>query len=131
MRSAKRLCRLCKGPVVGRSDKIFCSLGCKNEYHVRLRQATTQAVRDADKILHRNRSILLEIVGKHKTQQKVHRSVLDKKKFNYKYLTGYYVNSRNKMYHLVYDFAWLEFLDGEILILRRKDYHHPKAKKTE
>ena len=71
------------------------------------------------------------IFGKHKTQQKVHRSVLDKKKFNYKYLTGYYLNSRNKMYHLVYDFAWLEFLDGEILILRRKGYLHPAEKNSD
>jgi len=25
------------------------------------------------------------------------------------YMAGYYINSKNKMYHLVYDFAWMEF----------------------
>lgn len=28
-------------------------------------------------------------------------------------MTGYYINSKNKMYHLVYDFGWLEFSDGD------------------
>jgi uncharacterized Zn finger protein (UPF0148 family) len=64
MDSQTRTCRLCKMPIVGRVDKIFCSNACKNEYHVRLRRATTKVVKETDKILHRNRSILLEVMGK-------------------------------------------------------------------
>ncbi len=59
-------------------------------------------------------------MGKNSKQRKVDRKVLDKKKFNFNYMTGYYINSKNKMYHLVYDFAWMEFSDGGILIIRRK-----------
>lgn len=114
-----RNCKLCKTPFKGRADKIFCSLACKNEYHVRLRRATAKVVRSTDKILHRNRSILLEILGKNRKQKKVDRLILDKKKFNFKYSTGYHINSQNKMYNLVYDFAWMEFANGEILIIRR------------
>ncbi|MEM7375005.1 MAG: hypothetical protein AAF587_40805 [Bacteroidota bacterium] len=112
-------CPICKSPVIGRSDKIFCSIACKNNYHVRLRRATAKAVRETDKILHRNRSILLELMGKNKSQKKLPRLTLDKKKFNFNYYTGSYVNSRNKRYHYVYDFAWMEFSDQEILIVRR------------
>jgi len=119
MQNPKRHCRLCKKPVYGRTDKMFCTVACKNEYHLRLRRATAMAVREIDKILHRNRSILLECLGKKKPQKRVHRSLLDKKKFNFQYQTSYYVNSSGKMYHLVYDFAWLEFLDGTILVIRR------------
>ena len=116
----KRKCKICKTPLKGRQDKVFCSIDCKNYYHVNLRRVTKSATQTTDKILHRNRSILLEVMGKNSQQKKVDRKILDRKKFNYKYMTGYYVNSKNKTYHLVYDFAWMEFTDGEILIVRRK-----------
>jgi len=77
-------------------------------------------VKEIDTILHRNRSILLEILGKHKTQIKVNRIVLEKKKFRFKYHTHINVNKNGKTYHHLYDFAWMEFSDDEILIIKRK-----------
>lgn len=118
--AAVRKCRMCKSPLIGRSDKIFCSTACKNEYHVKLRRATAEQVRETDKILHRNRSILLEVMGKNKTQKKIDRLILEKKKFRFAYMTGFYTNSRGKLYHYVYDFAWMEFSDQEILIVRNR-----------
>jgi hypothetical protein len=115
----RRNCRLCKKEFSGRSDKIFCSIECKNDYHVRLRQATHKACIPIDRILHRNRSILLEIMGKNSSQKKVKKTILDKKKFNYSYCTGFHINKHNKTYRNIYDFAWMEFSDGEILIIRR------------
>ncbi len=116
---SNRTCKVCKGPVAGRSDKIFCSLACKNDYHVRLRRATLRAARQTDIILHRNRSILFEVMGKNKGQKKVLRSVLDRKKFNYKHFTGLSINSRGKTYYHIYDFSWMEFSDLSVLIVRR------------
>ncbi len=116
----KRTCKMCPNEIKGRRDKIFCSADCKTEYHFRLKKATQQATAAVDKILHRNRSTLLEIVGKNLIQKKVKRIVLDKKKFNYKYMTGYYINSKGKTYNYIYDFAWMEFSDNEILIVRKK-----------
>ena len=58
-------------------------------------------------------------MGKNLKQKKVKREILDKKKFNFHYVTGYYLNSKNKMYNYVYDFAWMIFSDREILIVRR------------
>ncbi len=113
-------CKICSKPIIGRSDKIFCSLRCKNYYHTNLRRVTNLAVKDIDIILHRNRSILLEIMGKRKTQIKIERMVLDKKKFNYKYHTHLHTNSKGKIYYYVYDFAWMEFSDDEVLIVRKR-----------
>jgi len=113
---SKRKCKICGTPITGRSDKIFCSVKCKNIYHHRLRKNTEIAVKNIDKILHRNRSILFELMGKQKKQIKVDRIELDKKKFNYKYHTHFYVNSRGKTYYYVYDFAWMSFSDNEIMI---------------
>ncbi len=64
-------CKICSNLIKGRKDKLFCSEKCKNYYHTKLRRVTNIAVKEIDIILHRNRSILLEIMGKHKTQKKM------------------------------------------------------------
>jgi hypothetical protein len=112
----QRLCRLCKQPVTGRGDKIFCSATCKANYHIKLNKVTTEASERIDKILHRNRSILLEIMGINTTQKKVPRALLDSKKFHFGYITHYHINAQNKMIHHVYDFSWMHYSDQEILI---------------
>lgn len=116
----KRFCKICKSTLRGRSDKVFCSATCKAYYHNKLKEVTHQATLRTDKILHRNRSILLEIMGKNASKKKVPKSVLEKKNFKFHYLTGFYENAQNKRYHLVYDFAWMDFKNGEILIVRKR-----------
>jgi len=113
------LCKICKKKLVGRPDKIFCSSKCKNYYHRNLKKVTDIEVEEINKILHRNRSILLEILGKRKVQIKIKRIILEKKKFHFKYITHFHINKNGKMYHYVYDFAWMEFSDDEILIIHR------------
>lgn len=112
-------CKICKKELKGRRDKIFCSIECKNYYHTNLRRVTNETAKELDKILHRNRSILLEVMGKNTIQKKVKRVLLAKKKFHFKYMTHFHMNSRGKMYHHIYDFVWMEFSDDEILIIRR------------
>ncbi|MFK7809221.1 MAG: hypothetical protein AB8F74_15565 [Saprospiraceae bacterium] len=116
----KKNCKICKKEFTGRTDKIFCSTACKNDYNLRLRRATATAAKKIDEILHRNRSILLEIMGKHKVQIKTDRMTLDKKKFNFNYMTGYSINSSGKTYHHIYDFSYMTFSDQEVLIVRRR-----------
>ena len=115
----ERTCKMCKSPFRGRSDKQYCSVACKSTYHYRLRQVTDSATYATDAILHRNRSILLEVMGKHSKQKTIESVVLEKKKFRFNFMTGYYENARGKRYHIVYDFAWMKFSDGRILIIRR------------
>ncbi len=114
-----RKCKMCKKKVVGRSDKIFCSIACKSKYHRKLRNVTGKVTKQIDIILHRNRSILLEILGKRRLKIKVNRIVLEKKKFNYKYHTHFTRNSKGKIYYYVYDLAWMSFSDDDILIIRK------------
>lgn len=113
-------CKICSNEIVGRSDKKFCSVRCKNYYHTNLRKVSNTAVGEINKILHRNRSILLEILGKKTFKKKVERIVLDKKKFNFKYHTHIQQNKEGKIYFFVYDFAWMQFSNNEILLTRQK-----------
>lgn len=111
-------CKICKKEIVGRSDKIFCSMVCKNYYHTQLRKVTNKACLRIDEILHRNRSILLEIMGKNGVQKKIPKELLVKKNFKFGYMTHFYVNKQQKMYHYVYDFGWMDFSTNEVLIIR-------------
>ena len=113
-----RQCKICKKTIKGRSDKLFCSIKCKNQYHIRLRNASDIAVENINRILHRNRSILLEIMGKNNEKRMVNRKVLESKKFTFKYHTHFHINSQGKIYYYVYDFSWMEFSDDQIMINR-------------
>ncbi|MBL0026463.1 MAG: hypothetical protein IPO98_16390 [Saprospiraceae bacterium] len=114
----QRQCRLCKQPISGRADKIFCSATCKSQYHIKLNKVTMNASERIDKILPRNRSIMLEVMGKSSTQKKVVKAILDSKKFHFGYITHYHLNSQNKMVHYLYDFSYIVFSDQEVLIKR-------------
>jgi predicted nucleic acid-binding Zn ribbon protein len=113
-----RKCKICKKDILGRTDKQYCSAKCKSEYNHRLQKVTKSATAEIDKILHRNRSTLLEIMGKNITQMKIPRVKLDKKKFNYSYITHFHVNNQGKTVQYVYDFSWMIFSDQEVLIKR-------------
>lgn len=113
-----RICKMCQKILVGRSDKIFCGVKCKSSYNIKLRQVTNKATFQIDNILHRNRSILLEICGKHKVQIKIKRDALNAKKFNYIYHTHIHINKQGKTIYYVYDFSWMIFSDQEVLIKR-------------
>ena len=101
----ERKCKICEKPLRGRSDMIFCSVGCKNHYHKHVRYASKMAAIEINGFLKRNYSILYEVLGKNKTQTKVYRNVLERKKFRFKYLTHFHVNSKGKTFHYIYDLA--------------------------
>jgi len=118
-----RKCKVCSNQVQGRKGKLFCGIKCKNYYHTNLRRVTKDASVDIDRILHRNRAILLEIIGKKRREIKVARMLLDRKNFNFTFGTHSYQNSKGKIYQFVYDFAWMEFTDQDILIVRASKKH--------
>lgn len=111
-------CKVCKTEIKGRPDKKYCGIKCKNFYHTKLRSVTKMKAKEIDKILHRNRSILLELMGKNTIQKKIPRLSLEKRNFKFTYLTHFHTNKQGKVYHYVYDFAWMQFSNDEILIVR-------------
>jgi hypothetical protein len=103
----------------GRSDKKFCSLACKNTHAISMRRNTRDAVAEIDGYLHRNREILATLMGE-SSKTELDRLVLNRTGFKYEYHTGTYMNKEGKMYRLVYDYAWMDFSDQKILIVRKK-----------
>ena len=115
-----RKCKICKILINGRANQIFCSVSCKNYYHGHLRYTSSKAAIRINEYLKRNHGILLELLGKSKMQVKVYRNILEDKRFRFKYHTHIHINSQGKTFHFVYDLAWMEFSDDEVLIVRKR-----------
>lgn len=114
----KITCKICSTVIVGRSDKKFCSIRCKNYYHVNLRKVTHNATKVIDEILHRNRAILLEILGKKQQKITVPRLLLETKNFTFKYHTHTHINHKGKILYWVYDLGWMQFSNNNIVIFK-------------
>ncbi len=112
-------CKICSRNVVGRSDKLFCSIKCKNIYHMDLRSKTAIAAKDIDKMLHRNRSIIFEFLGSKDHFVKIKRIEMDKKKFSFNYYTHQNISKEGRIYHWLYDIGWFELNTEEMFLLRK------------
>lgn len=107
--------------MLGRSDKKFCSVKCKNDYNYRMRKATKSATAQIDAILHRNREILEQLMSSQtKKKLMIDRLELERWGFNFNYITGIYKNSQGKLYHYVYDYAWMAFSKQEVMIVKKR-----------
>ena len=111
-------CIQCGIEILGRSDKKFCSAVCKNNFNNKLRKLTIKETAIVDAYLHGNREILMHVMGSHKKIQ-IDKLQLSKVRFKFEYHTGHYINKEAKTYWQVYDFAWMEFSDQKILIVRK------------
>ncbi len=54
------------------------------------------------------------------TKEEFDRLVVTRTGFKYEYHTGTYLNKEGKTYRLVYDYAWMDFSDQKILVVRKK-----------
>ena len=115
----KSTCILCGKPIVGRTDKKYCSTFCKNTYNYNKRSKTKSATQVIDAILHKNREILDVIMGPNRKKMKIEKRELIQMGFQSEYLTGFYYNSQGKMYRYVYDFAWMEFTGSIVMIVKK------------
>lgn len=116
----KNTCRTCEKPVVGRSDKCFCSPGCKNFHHSERRKNSRDSVHEIDSLLHRNREILANLLGDNQKEM-IDRQVLVKAGFEFDFMTNVYWNRALEMYRIVYDFAWMDFTDQRVVIVRKSE----------
>lgn len=112
-------CKECSKGFIGRTNKIFCSVKCKSRQHYKRAERITNSTDDIDQILHRNYKLLKEIIGDNKHEIKIPEIILSKNRFNFNYITNYRVNRQGRVYHYLYDLAWVRFSDNEVLIIKQ------------
>jgi hypothetical protein len=82
----KRTCLDCGSPLIGRSDKKFCSDICRTSYHNRQNQWANNYVRRINYALRKNRRILEKL--NEYGLEKIQRNVLVHEGFDFKYVTS-------------------------------------------
>ncbi len=114
----KNKCLKCQQPFIGRSDKRFCSIVCKNAYHNAKRK--NDLVYKVDASLHRNRSALEKLLSDGKDPKVLEKETLKDLGFRFEYVTQFEVTPEGELVRVVYDYAWKQISDSEILVQKVK-----------
>ncbi|WP_300024905.1 hypothetical protein [uncultured Maribacter sp.] len=119
----KRVCPECNNEVIGRTDKIFCSVKCKSIHQYEKSQIENTFYFSVDKQLKRNRKILKRYNKSGFTT--IRKSVLLEEGFNPKFFTHYWKNQKNDVYLFCYDFGFLKTTKNGVtkyVIVQWQDY---------
>jgi len=91
-----------------------------NSSSERLRSTQIDIIAQIDTILHRNHHIMTVLLGEGQVKKiEIQKLILLRAGFDFTHFTGTYLNNQNKLYHYIYDFAWMEFSDQKVLIVKK------------
>lgn len=80
-----KTCPVCQTPVIGRSDKKFCSTDCRATFHNNRNRVSNKKIRTINRILCRNRRILRELLQNN--LERISKSSLKEQGFDFDYYT--------------------------------------------
>jgi len=114
----KGQCWQCGEKLKGRSDKRFCDVECKNNYHNENSTEAEETLKRIVKILKENRNILKDVLGKELSVNTT-RAKLESKGYEMDYLTHIKeIGSKKKKYHYVLDYGYRVEDDGTLTVVR-------------
>lgn len=111
-----RKCLYCNEVLKGRSDKKFCDDQCRSNYNYQRTRDANNIVRNINRILKKNRSILEEELGSEK-MKKTFRKKLIEKGFDFKFHT-HELKTQKSIYRFCYEFGYLEADKEFVLIVK-------------
>ena len=82
-----RQCVICNKQLIGRSDKRFCDIKCKNYYHSEVRKSLKTIASETIKVLAKNVIILEGIMGQEKYSCLIDKLALERLGFRFNYVT--------------------------------------------
>ena len=112
-------CPTCSGEVIGRSDKRYCCVKCKNEHHRIARMQVKPQVKEEKRKLIRNIVLMEGILGPENSCMAIHKDMLFQHGFDMNACSSVVVvNDRN--YHQLGDYTFRIEKNGMILVKRNK-----------
>lgn len=112
-----RKCCVCDKQLYGRSDKVFCDIHCKNQYHSDVRKHTKSAAAVSTKILYKNYEILCLLLGDNHDRYVIKKMELKKRFFNFDTITGM-SSTRFGLKFDIFEFSWYYSTNDNIVILQ-------------
>ncbi|WP_299325457.1 hypothetical protein [uncultured Maribacter sp.] len=119
----KKTCPECNEEVIGRADKVFCSIKCKSIQQYEKSQKENTFYFMVDKQLKKNRKILKRYNRSGFTT--IRKNILLEDGFNPRFFTHYWKNQKNDVYLFCYDFGFLKINKNETtkyVIVQWQDY---------
>jgi len=95
-----RQCVICNRRLVGRSDKVFCDIKCKNYYHREIRMSARTALDETVSILRKNYIILTGLMGENSDKFVIDKLALEKAGFNFNHITGVRLDNVSPRYFI-------------------------------
>ncbi|WP_017731322.1 hypothetical protein [Nafulsella turpanensis] len=117
---SKRYCIECEAALKGRADKKFCGDECRTSYNNRQNSSLNNLMRNVNHTLRKNRRILAAVNTTGKTN--VHRSVLERKGFNFSYFTNLYQTKSGNTYYFCYDQGYILHDSDYVTLVIRQEY---------
>ena len=120
----KRYCQCCAQVLHGRLDKKFCDEGCRNNFNNQQNSVENKEIRIINRILKRNRAILLALFALEKKPTNIEKERLLLEGFNFRYMTQQGVGSDGQSYQICYDVGLISELDRNYRIVLARDVVH-------
>jgi len=111
-------CLECGEEIHGRTDKKFCSDGCRNAFNNKQNRDSTNLMRSINNKLRKNHRILSEINVDGKT--KTTKSKLLSLGFHFEFITEFVVYKNGSEYKFVYDQGY-KLLEEDFVLLVKKN----------
>ncbi len=110
-------CLECGEPIMGRSDKKFCSDYCRNAYNNKVNKDSKNLIRNTNNRLRKNYKILSELNSTGKT--KTTRTKLNNQNFDFNLFTTIYTTKTGNVYYYIYDQGYLKLENDYYLLIKR------------
>lgn len=113
-KATSRTCVICESPLIGRSDKVFCDIKCKNKYHIEARKTQRTATSETNKILAKNYIILAGLLEQG-TNVLISKLALARAGFDFDYVTEVRQENGNLVVG-IYDLCWKQAAHNNIVV---------------
>ena len=113
-------CLHCGEKLKGRTDKRFCDSQCRNGWHNNNQNHSEAFMKNINKILRKNRSIMRFSSPDGKTTVK--RDFLVNLGFDFNYYTNTYITKNKNTYSFCYDYGYMQLEGDKVLIVNWQDY---------
>lgn len=115
-----RQCVICNSQLIGRSDKRFCDIICKNKYHSEVRKSMKTIQSESIKILAKNFVILSGVMGEQKNAAIIDKLALERLGFKFDYVSD--AETKGGILHFgLYHFTYKFIHNKRVLITIDRD----------
>jgi hypothetical protein len=119
----KPVCPVCNTPLIGRTDKKYCSDQCRYVSNNKKKQIHEQPILEVNSRLRKNRSILRNLCPEGRAV--VSKEILDAMGYAYNLFSSIHVDPKRQVYYICYDYAFtpiIEHNEKKAFIVARQNF---------